>query len=1330
MSARPSGRAPPSRLRRSSLEILEEEQKTKSKIQVDAVKKVLNSAKKLIAQLTSKLAGVPSTEKLDNRLSQLKPGKMRLRNSSTSRVSCARQKWSCDSLLRFALTSVKLSSFLSITWSRGDGPLAKWEGQVMGKKNDKWMVRYSGQVGLFPFPPHGSINVHAVSVLNTSPHREWLLKLRREAHVGDQVSLVFSKNGVRGRWSGVILAMGGHGGLRIRYAPSGLILPFPPPRKAEITVHCIFVESGAHLLPSAVVLNRAAKVVQSVVTRADPPHVTTSRNQKRSCETKLIATLNCRSLKSVTSQRGFEEWMSSREIDYVGLQETRLEALQLANRHCVSAPCSSSGAGGLAFVSKVEPIVQSKTFQDNTVLMAVVENTAIFVVLHAPHAGHTRLHLEDWWRNFGATTREIFQLRSTMKHPLPVIALGDMNARVITRDAKKTFKQRRNITSTLLTDHCEEFRLVVANGLFEKSQSKLMTFSCNNRKAQLDCILIEKRWRSSAIDCYAMNPPIPSDHRALMMKFKLRVKALKRTTSISSQVSSKGADYSLLSRCVESRSSEHMYLEAMAVYEGYRSFIECRDFTQEYPCELLYELRRVTLGLEVWARTFPEHIPVPLDEFDTHYSDFASAQRRASSILPRRPTVSKWQAWDLEERCKARQRMEWSRVSKSFAAEDHFNVDLYLAEFSRLQTSQPAAAWKRIEALTQRTTQRCFPSRSSDAEILEHFRSINGVPKPVPVPRFRTRLKQAIVNTKAFTWKELDDALHDLQNGKANGVDEMPAEVLKLRAVRELLLKYANEYLQLQTPMEVLMTQLAMVPKKGDLSVVQNYRPVCLVSTFLKLVDRLFLNRLRPLDSFLRTGQNGFRPARGTMTHAMTLQMLLERSQFQGLSFVATFVDFSNAFPSVSHVALRSMLRTWLISDAFIDAIMQCYTHHKVVIDLPSGQVSYAVETGILQGDTLAPYLFVMLLDAVLDHSLTPGLGLPLVPPTRGTTRTRAFEDYQRERNSKYLTELAFADDLIILTPNCLQGQMQFQNLQSAARDVGLEVNFKKGKTEYVCCNTPIEPILNIDGVALVNSTTYTYLGTNPFDLDASFASRKQKAWLAIHKLDCVWTNPSVSIPTRLQLLNTFVTTIFQYGAVCWPRTRDWTTLIDWTFKKMIRYVTRQWYADEPTLYNNGQIPHLSTTLLHQRLSHLGHALRHEQPLGILAQHTYGSQRTRGGQKLTLDTDFCRLLPLPREDWDILASNRHEWRDYTNLTAAEFEDDHWRRYWKARRARWLSYERIERRTYLRILEAAIFPGLPWERQTRCDPAMNLVLDTKLHPFVGAARSNGFRRCAS
>ena len=82
-------------------------------------------------------------------------------------------------------------------------------------------------------------------------------------------------------------------------------------------------------------------------------------------------------------------------------------------------------------------------------------------------------------------------------------------------------------------------------------------------------------------------------------------------------------------------------------------YLEFQDFTHEYPSDSLYELRRATLGLEVWVGLSLATM-LSLEEFDSSYSDFAGAQRRASWLLPRKPKYPKWQTLDQEERIRMR----------------------------------------------------------------------------------------------------------------------------------------------------------------------------------------------------------------------------------------------------------------------------------------------------------------------------------------------------------------------------------------------------------------------------------------------------------------------------------------------------------------------------------------------------------------------------------------------------------------------------------------------------------------------------------------------------
>ena len=94
---------------------------------------------------------------------------------------------------------------------------------------------------------------------------------------------------------------------------------------------------------------------------------------------------------------------------------------------------------------------------------------------------------------------------------------------------------------------------------------------------------------------------------------------------------------------------------------------------------------------------------------------------------------------------------------------------------------------------------------------------------------------------------------------------------------------------------------------------------------------------------------------------------------------------------------------------------------------------------GVLQGDTLAPYLFIICLDYVLRTSIDK-------------FRENGFE-LTKKRSKRYpaktITDADYADDLALLanTPN--QAETLLHSLERAAAGIGLHVNAHK--TEYMC---------------------------------------------------------------------------------------------------------------------------------------------------------------------------------------------------------------------------------------------------------------------------------------
>ena len=70
------------------------------------------------------------------------------------------------------------------------------------------------------------------------------------------------------------------------------------------------------------------------------------------------------------------------------------------------------------------------------------------------------------------------------------------------------------------------------------------------------------------------------------------------------------------------------------------------------------------------------------------------------------------------------------------------------------------------------------------------------------------------------------------------------------------------------------------MPKKGDLSLVTNYRGICqyaIMSIAAKIYNKMILNRLVPfIDPILRKNQNGFRRGRSTLSQILCLRRIIE----------------------------------------------------------------------------------------------------------------------------------------------------------------------------------------------------------------------------------------------------------------------------------------------------------------------------------------------------------------------------------------------------------------------------------------------------------------------
>ena len=99
---------------------------------------------------------------------------------------------------------------------------------------------------------------------------------------------------------------------------------------------------------------------------------------------------------------------------------------------------------------------------------------------------------------------------------------GDMNTQIGKNVNKKfSLHNSSNRNGEHLTDFMLENRLTCLNTKFQKRKGKLWTYtSTNNTKAQIDYILMNKKWNNSALNCkaYSSFEGVSSDHRIVMVE--------------------------------------------------------------------------------------------------------------------------------------------------------------------------------------------------------------------------------------------------------------------------------------------------------------------------------------------------------------------------------------------------------------------------------------------------------------------------------------------------------------------------------------------------------------------------------------------------------------------------------------------------------------------------------------------------------------------------------------------------------------------------------------------------------------------------------------------
>ena len=659
---------------------------------------------------------------------------------------------------------------------------------------------------------------------------------------------------------------------------------------------------------------------------------------------------------------------------------------------------------------------------------------------------------------------------------------GDMNAEIGKNGNNKySLHNTSNRNGQHLTDFMVENRLAYLNTNYQKREGKLWTYTyVNKSKAQIDYVLINKKWKNSAMNCeaYSSFEVVSTDHRIVTAKIRLSLrKNAKRTAT------TKHYDWALLNN----RDIRDKY-----VLELRNRFETLQEKTEKSTPNGEHE-NFVNAHLEAAAICIPTKLKT---KYRVSWETLAVREKRAlvktaSKNYRKNPTNTN------ARKLKTAQYQLAGLYRKEQT--EYIQNQIHKIRDSE-EDRQSRIAWQTINEVSRRkNTAKAKLKAANQQERIklwkQHFENLQGnTPKITHEPITRIISKQLDIKLGPFTQEELDSVLRKIKNRKAAVLDEIPPEVWKTRQFDDILLRHCNAIYN-QNPIDRWMRG-CILPflKKGDLGLAKNYRGITLTSIAAKIYNAQLRNRIEPeIDNILRKNQNGFRRNRSTTSQILTIRRILEDVRAKNLQATLIFIDFTKAFDSIHRGKMKQILLAYGIPKETVAAITILYRNTKVKVRSPDGDTEYFdIVAGVLQADTLAPYLFIICLDYVLRTSIDK-------------IRENGFE-LTKKRSRRYpaktITDADYADDIAILanTPN--QAETLLHSLERAAACIGLYVNAHK--TEYMCYNQTGD-ISSLEGTPLKLVDIFTYLGSSVESTEKDIETRLTKAWTAINSLSIIW---------------------------------------------------------------------------------------------------------------------------------------------------------------------------------------------------------------------------------
>ena len=186
----------------------------------------------------------------------------------------------------------------------------------------------------------------------------------------------------------------------------------------------------------------------------------------------------------------------------------------------------------------------------------------------------------------------------------------------------------------------------------------------------------------------------------------------------------------------------------------------------------------------------------------------------------------------------------------------------------------------------------------------------------------------------------------------------------------DLVQVYNNAYIMQRLPDSMNESIIKLVPKKGDLADIKNWRPVSLLNVDYKILSRIIFNKIvHFLNKRTSHNQKSIFPGRNIMDiHLNTSCAIQFSKEHRKCNAAIVKLDLEKAFDRVNHKFMFKVLQKLKLSKNMIKWIEILYSNPSCQIEV-NGALSPLIRIlrGIRQGCPLSMLLFGIVLEALIQ---------------------------------------------------------------------------------------------------------------------------------------------------------------------------------------------------------------------------------------------------------------------------------------------------------------------------------------------------------------------------